>query len=214
MGPLTPEMKTLAKERQSDIKYDIAWTTLGEYLEHLQSRGVSPNVASFVGATTVRVNVLGEVDKRSDPRAARADAGPRPHRRWRKARSASAASLIYAPATLRRDRRARRDLVRSRRECGGIVHRAHAQRRRSPARSGRRVDRYRASRADARRDLSPQGRGQIELAQDRPGDRARSTRRARKACTSPPTCTRTPRARPASTPRCRPGCRRAVTTPG
>jgi N-acyl-D-amino-acid deacylase len=62
LGPLTPEMKVLAKERQVDIKYDIAWTSLGEYLEHLQARGIAPNVASFIGAATTRINVLGEVD--------------------------------------------------------------------------------------------------------------------------------------------------------
>ncbi len=62
LGPLNPEMKRLAKERQTDIRYDIAWTSLGEYLEHLQTRGIAPNVASFIGAATTRVNVLGEVD--------------------------------------------------------------------------------------------------------------------------------------------------------
>ena len=62
MGPLTPHMKDLAKQRQSDIHYDIDWTTLGEYLDKLQKRGIAPNVASFVGAGTVRTNVLGEAD--------------------------------------------------------------------------------------------------------------------------------------------------------
>ena len=58
MGPLTDEMKEqLAAE--GDCRYDVEWTTLGEYLDHLERRGVSPNVASFVGATTVRVHVLG-----------------------------------------------------------------------------------------------------------------------------------------------------------
>ncbi|HEY6125508.1 MAG TPA: hypothetical protein VIV63_12725, partial [Steroidobacteraceae bacterium] len=51
-GPLSPEMKKRAKERQTDIQYDIAWTSLGEYLEHLQSRGITPNVASYIGAAT------------------------------------------------------------------------------------------------------------------------------------------------------------------
>ena len=62
MGPLTPEMKRLAVKRQGDIKYPIRWTTLGQYLEYLQRKGVTPNVASFVGATTVRVHELGEKD--------------------------------------------------------------------------------------------------------------------------------------------------------
>jgi len=62
MGPLTAEMKTLAEARQGDIKYPITWTTLGGYLETLEKKGISPNVASFVGAGTVRVNLLGEAD--------------------------------------------------------------------------------------------------------------------------------------------------------
>ena len=63
MGPLNETMKQQAKERQGDFKYDIEWTTLREYLEFLQEKGISPNVASFVGATTVRINVLGYEDR-------------------------------------------------------------------------------------------------------------------------------------------------------
>ena len=62
MGPLSPEMKRLLKQRQGDIHYDVSWTTLGEYLEELGKRGIAPNVASFVGAGTVRTFVLGERD--------------------------------------------------------------------------------------------------------------------------------------------------------
>ena len=62
MGPLTPEMKQKALQRQGDIHYPIDWTTLGEYLQRLEQRGIAPNVASFVGAGTVRINVLGERD--------------------------------------------------------------------------------------------------------------------------------------------------------
>src|SRR3954462_1893920 len=67
MGPLNPEMKRLALSRQSDIHYPIAWTTLGEYLDFLQRRGIAPNVASFVGATTVRIHELGEGDVDPNP---------------------------------------------------------------------------------------------------------------------------------------------------
>jgi len=63
MGPLTETMKTVAQARQGDIKYDITWTTLGEYLSFLENKGVSPNVASFVGATTVRIHELGFEDR-------------------------------------------------------------------------------------------------------------------------------------------------------
>ena len=63
MGPLNPKMKAELVERQGDIRYDVSWTTLGEYLTHLEDRGVSTNVASFVGATTVRIHELGEQDR-------------------------------------------------------------------------------------------------------------------------------------------------------
>ncbi len=67
MGPLTPEMKKLGEQRQSDIKYPVTWTTLGGYLDMLQKKGISPNVASFVGAGTVRTNLLGEADVQPTP---------------------------------------------------------------------------------------------------------------------------------------------------
>ncbi|VAV86271.1 N-acyl-D-amino-acid deacylase, partial [hydrothermal vent metagenome] len=63
MGPLTESVKKQAQENQGDIKYDIEWNTLGEYLEYLVNRGVSPNVASFIGATTVRINTIGYEDR-------------------------------------------------------------------------------------------------------------------------------------------------------
>jgi N-acyl-D-amino-acid deacylase len=66
MGPLSPEMQRLARERQTDIHYDVDWTTLGQYLEKLVRRGIAPNVASYVGAGTVRTYVLGERDVRPD----------------------------------------------------------------------------------------------------------------------------------------------------
>src|SRR3989440_6741937 len=67
MGPLTPEMKRLATQRQAGLRYTIDWTTLGEYLHRLERRGIAPNVASFVGAGTVRTNVLGERDVQPTP---------------------------------------------------------------------------------------------------------------------------------------------------
>jgi len=62
MGPWDPEMKRLRLKRQGDIKYRIHWTTLGQYLETMQRKGITPNLASFVGAATVRKNELGEKD--------------------------------------------------------------------------------------------------------------------------------------------------------
>jgi len=59
MGPLTDSMKVEIKERQNDIKYEIEWTTLGEYLQYLEDKGISTNVASFVGNGTLRRYVIG-----------------------------------------------------------------------------------------------------------------------------------------------------------
>jgi N-acyl-D-amino-acid deacylase len=66
-GPLTADMKRKMAEREGDLKYPVTWTTLGQYLEHLQQRGIAPNVASFVGEGEVRVNVLGEADVAPTP---------------------------------------------------------------------------------------------------------------------------------------------------
>ena len=63
MGPLNPQMKKDMVSQQGDLRYDVPWTTLGGYLEHLEKRGVSCNVASFVGATTVRVHEIGYADR-------------------------------------------------------------------------------------------------------------------------------------------------------
>ncbi len=59
MGPLNQSMKTQMSSNQGDIAFDINWTTLGEYLQFLEDKGVTPNVASFVGATTLRIHELG-----------------------------------------------------------------------------------------------------------------------------------------------------------
>ena len=67
MGPLSEEMKQQEQESQGDIKYDVSWTTLNEYLEFLTSKGISPNVASFVGATTLRVHTVGYEDREPTP---------------------------------------------------------------------------------------------------------------------------------------------------
>ncbi len=67
MGPLTEEMRRQMIEDEGDIKYDVPWTTLGQYLEHLAKKGISPNVASFVGATTLRVHEIGYADRPPTP---------------------------------------------------------------------------------------------------------------------------------------------------
>ncbi len=97
MGPLTAEMKEEMVARQGDLRFDVEWTTLGEYLEHLERRGVAPNVASFVGATTVRIHELGHAD-----RAPSAEELERMRDLVRQAMAEGAlgvgSSLIYAPA--------------------------------------------------------------------------------------------------------------------
>lgn len=67
MGPLNEAMKKESLDYQADIYYDIDWTTLGEYLEYLEKRGTSANVASFVGATTIRIHELGFEDRDPNP---------------------------------------------------------------------------------------------------------------------------------------------------
>ncbi|WP_428407965.1 N-acyl-D-amino-acid deacylase family protein [Hyphococcus sp.] len=96
-GPWSEEVKAQAKARQSDIYYDIEWTTLGEYLEFLEQKGVSPNVGSFVGATTLRADVIGY-----DNRAATPEELEEMQEMVRVAMGEGAmgvgSSLIYAPA--------------------------------------------------------------------------------------------------------------------
>ena len=67
MGPLNEEMRKSRLDRQREIAYKIPWTTLGEYLQHLEDRGVSTNVASFIGASTVRIHELGYEDRPPTP---------------------------------------------------------------------------------------------------------------------------------------------------
>ena len=67
MGPLSEEMKQRWLTEQGDLKYDIPWTTLVDYLTYLEQRGISQNVASFIGAATVREYVIGLEDKKATP---------------------------------------------------------------------------------------------------------------------------------------------------
>jgi len=97
-GPLNDPMKRELVARQGQVKWPVEWTTLGEYLEYLEKKGVSPNVAAFVGATTVRMHELGAYDVAPTP--AQLD---RMRGLVRSAMQEGAlgvgSSLIYAPAT-------------------------------------------------------------------------------------------------------------------
>jgi N-acyl-D-amino-acid deacylase len=118
MGPLNQKMQRLMVEREGDIKYPVTWTTLGEYLQTLERRGISPNVASFVGASTVRTYVLGEADVQPT--------SPQLEQMRTQVREAMedgalglTTMLIYAPATYARTP----ELIALAREsarCGGI----------------------------------------------------------------------------------------------
>lgn len=97
MGPLNDDLKADMLAQQGDIRFSIEWTTLGEYLEYLTEKGVSPNVASFVGATTVRMHVLGEDD--IDPTTEQlATMQELVREAMREGALGVGSSLIYAPA--------------------------------------------------------------------------------------------------------------------
>jgi N-acyl-D-amino-acid deacylase len=101
MGPLNGAMKSEMKQRQADIKYDIAWTTLDEYLRHLETRGVSPNVASFIGAETPREHVIGHEDREPTPEEL-ARMQDLVRQAMREGALGVASSLIYPPGSFAR----------------------------------------------------------------------------------------------------------------
>jgi N-acyl-D-aspartate/D-glutamate deacylase len=96
MGPLTDGMKEEV-EAQSLLGHPVEWTTLGEYLEYLERRGVSPNVASFVGSATVREHVIG-ADDRAPSESELAAMQQLVVDAMREGAVGLAAALIYAPA--------------------------------------------------------------------------------------------------------------------
>jgi N-acyl-D-amino-acid deacylase len=97
-GPLNALIKEEMIKTQADIRYDITWTTLGEYLEFLAKKGVSPNVASFVGATTVRSHELGFEDRAPTP-AELKRMQDLVRQAMREGALGVGSSLIYAPAS-------------------------------------------------------------------------------------------------------------------
>lgn len=97
MGPLNEPMKTEMRESQGDIRYEVPWTTLGEYLEHLERKGISTNVASFIGATTVRIHELGYEDRAPAPQELQRMKQLVAHAMEEGALGVGS-SLIYAPA--------------------------------------------------------------------------------------------------------------------
>jgi N-acyl-D-amino-acid deacylase len=97
MGPWNDPLKAFMKSQQTDYKYDIPWTTLRDYLEWLQKRGISPNVASYVGATTIRAYVVG-FDKRPATPAELDQMRELVRKEMETGALGIGSSLIYAPA--------------------------------------------------------------------------------------------------------------------
>lgn len=99
MGPLTEAERDRKQNliNKQQFPYKIAWTTFGEYLQYLEDKGVSPNVASFVGATTLRINALGFEDRQPNEQELQSM-----RQQARQAMEEGAmglgSSLIYAPA--------------------------------------------------------------------------------------------------------------------
>lgn len=118
MGPLNDEMKKLMVERQSDIHFPVTWTTLGQYLDTLEHKGIAPNVASFVGAPTVRTLVLGERDVAPTPSQLK-QMQALVHQAMEEGALGVTTMLIYAPANFARTP----ELIALAQEsarCGGI----------------------------------------------------------------------------------------------
>jgi N-acyl-D-amino-acid deacylase len=117
-GPLSREMRRLEQQRQGDIKFPITWTTLGGYLDMLEKHGISPNTASFVGAGTVRTNLLGEADVQPAPDQLKAMQGLVKQAMEEGALGLTDA-LIYSPNTYAKTAEITA-LAKIAAECGGI----------------------------------------------------------------------------------------------
>ena len=96
-GPLNEEMKVDLFKKQGDIQYEIPWNTLGEYLQFLEDKGVSTNVASFIGATTLRINAVGYEDREPNPKELKLMTDL-VHQGMKEGALGIGSSLIYAPA--------------------------------------------------------------------------------------------------------------------
>jgi N-acyl-D-amino-acid deacylase len=97
MGPLNDNLKSFFKKFQTDVHYDIDWTTLGEYLTKLEKKGIAPNIASFVSAGTIRQYVLGEDNVQPDA-AQLAQMRQLVHQAMEEGALGVTTALIYNPA--------------------------------------------------------------------------------------------------------------------
>lgn len=118
MGPLNASMQRLAEQRQIDIKYKVDWGTLGEFFEKLEHQGISPNVASFIGATTARIYELGEKDVQPTPEQLARMTGL-VHEAMEEGALGVGSSLIYSPSNYARTPELIA-LARQAAACGGM----------------------------------------------------------------------------------------------
>jgi N-acyl-D-amino-acid deacylase len=118
MGPMTPAMQKLREQREGDIKYPVTWNTLGGFLDTVQARGISPNIASFVAAGTVRVNLLGEGDVEPTPGQLTAMEGL-VQQAMEEGAMGLTTMLIYAPSTYAKTPELI-DLAKVSARCGGM----------------------------------------------------------------------------------------------
>ena len=209
MGPLNDELKQRTLREQGDIKYEITWNTLAEYLRYLEKRGVSCNVASFIGATTIREHVVGFEDQA----ARRRKQLERMRELVRLEMEAGAlgigTSLIYPPAFYAKTEelielckvaaKYKGKYISHMRSEGNQLLEALEELIRIAREANIPAEIYHIKAA-----------GRKELGQDGCAARASRSRAQRKASRSRPTCTPTPPPAPGSTPVCRPGRRTAV----
>ncbi len=127
MGPVNEELEALLESQQVDFKYEIEWTTLAEYLSWLEARGISQNVASYVGATTIRANVVGFENRAPTPEELEEMRELVRHEMAAGALGIGS-SLIYAPANYATTEELI-ELNKVAAEFERQVHLAHAQRR-------------------------------------------------------------------------------------
>ncbi|MBR0345811.1 MAG: amidohydrolase family protein, partial [Rudaea sp.] len=97
LGPLTPTMRETAQKQQADLKYPITWSGFGEGMETLAAHGIAPNIASFVGATTLRIHEVGYAD-RAPTAQELANMQELTRTAMREGALGVGSSLIYAPA--------------------------------------------------------------------------------------------------------------------
>lgn len=118
MGPLNANMKAEMQDYQGDIKFKVDWNSLGEYLGFLEGKGISCNVASFIGATTCRVHVIGEENRKATD--ADLDSMKQLVRQaMREGALGVGSSLIYPPASFS-DTRELTELCKAAGEYGGM----------------------------------------------------------------------------------------------